>query len=230
MTYSQHSTFQETVLNAAAFESEQSAPNPAPKIYYIGTDGDNANEGSRENPFATIDAIVDALKPGDTVYYLEGTYQNATYGHMVDDGSGNMVRDIWKQSNDTIIRLNDVHGTEDAPITISAEPGAHVLLQYDGNGAIVARQSSHIIFNGFEIEGPASFLTKEEAADAQYTYRIATSEDEAGNPIYEYYERDPYEVLETKISDIIDAYDLTIDQSGAGKPLLFNAPAISLPK
>ena len=234
--YSQHTTLQQTAAIAdtnatgKTASGQTASTTPAPKTYYIGTDGDNSNDGSRESPFASIDAIVDALKPGDTVYYLEGTYQNATYGRMVDDGSGNMIRDIWKQSNDTIIKLNDVHGTEDAPITISAEPGAHVLLQYDGNGAIVARQSSHIIFNGFEIEGPASFLTKEEAADAQYTYRIATSEDEAGNPIYEYYERDPYEVLETKISDIIDGYGETIDQSGSGKPLMFNAPAISLPK
>ena len=201
-----------------------------PSTYYVSTFGDDANNGTRDFPFATIDGIGDALMPGDTVYYLPGTYQNDTFGDLIWDGS-DWVRDIWKDSSDTIIKLNDVHGTEANPIVIKPLYDGTVKFQYDGNGAIVLRDSSHIRIEGFEIEGPATSVTMDDALDAQWTYRIATSEDADGNPVYEYFERDPNEVLVETVNETIQSYeDAGIDQSGSGKPALFNSAAISLPK
>lgn len=196
-------------------------------IYYIGTTGDDANDGTRDSPFATAAAVTDRLEPGDTVFFLAGTYTNPTYGALDADGN----RDIWKANTDTIVKLNGVHGAEGQPITFAPEPGAAVTLKYDGNSAFVIRDSSHIKVEGFDIEGPATSVTKEDALAAQWTYRIATSEDAQGNPVYEYFERDPSEVLDTKIKDTIAEYAaLGIDQSGSGKPLMWNAAAISTPK
>ena len=195
--------------------------------YYVGVSGADTATGTRDDPFATIAAIADTLEPGDTVIYLEGTYHNATFGAL--DAAGN--RDVWKDSSDTIIKLNGVHGSAEAPITIKAEPGASVKLHYDGNGAVVLRDSSHIRVEGFEIEGPNQTVTMQQAAASQWTYRIATSEDDSGNPVFEYFERDPTEITETRISAQIASYAAQgIDQSGSGKPELWNAPAISLPK
>lgn len=201
-----------------------------PATYYISTFGDDANTGTQDDPFATIEGIGNALMPGDTVYYMPGVYQNSTYGDLMWDGT-DWVRDIWKDSSDTIIKLNDVHGTDANPIVIKPMIAGTVTLQYDGNGAIVLRDSSHIRVEGFDIEGPATLVTLDDARDAQWTYRIATSEDGDGNPVYEYFERDPNEVLVETIDDTIQGYaDAGIDQSGSGKPGLFNAAAISLPK
>ncbi len=187
---------------------------PVGRIFYVGPNGSDDNDGARHTPFATIGAIAKDLQPGDTVYYLEGTYRNPTYG----DGN------IWKESQDTVIRLNNVHGTAEAPITIAAEPGADVKFQYDGGGAVTLRGSSHIIVDGFDMEGPASFISKEEALDAQWTYRVPDS-----NGDYIYKERDD-EFVRDADGQVISSENLSdISNVGAEKPIMFTANAISLP-
>ncbi|CUH80524.1 M10 family metallopeptidase C-terminal domain-containing protein [Tropicibacter naphthalenivorans] len=187
-------------------------------VYYIGTHGSDSNAGTQDSPLASIAAIANQLQPGDTVYYLSGTYQNATYGAV--DATG--AREIWKDSSDTIFKLNNVHGTADAPITIAPAPGAQVTLQYDGNGAVVLRGSSHIVVQGFDIEGPgASFASDADAmaaaAEAQWTYRIPD-----GQGGFTYHER--IDETTTQTDDLADISGLDTE-----KPLLWNAPAISLP-
>jgi hypothetical protein len=195
-------------------------------IWYVAPEGvESVEKGTRGQPFTHVDQATAVVKPGDTVYFLEGTYQNASYG--VKNANGD--REIWEK-DDEIIKINNLHGTAEAPITYAAEPGAHVILQYDGAGAIVARASSHINFEGFDIRGPQSTVTLQETLDAQWSYRMATSLDANGKPVYEYLERDPSQVMATTIAAQMTALENSgIDQSGSGKPILFNASAIALP-
>ena len=166
------------------------------RTFYIGTTGSDANPGTADQPFASAAAANALVQPGDTVYFLAGTYRNPTYGAV--DAGGNRV--IWKEAGDTILKLDNVQGTAGAPITYAAAPGAAVKLQYDGDSAIVLRGSSHIRIEGFEIEGPAASLTLEEARAAQWSYRVETGTDVSGNPVYDYRERDPAATLTTSVT------------------------------
>ncbi len=183
--------------------------------YYVTASDANTgdvNTGAHETPFTLAESMelanrapsAGGAQPGDTFLFLAGTYRNASYG----DG------DIWKSSADTIIKLNDVHGTAEAPITFAAAPGEDVKLQYDGNGAITIRGSSYIKIEGFEIEGPGGTVTLQDALDAQFQYRVNTGT--AANPVYTYHEIDPAQ-----------PFDLSgLDTS---RPFLFNSAAIALP-
>ena len=222
--------------------------------YYIGMadahGASNDNPGTIDQPFASFDAVPD-LEPGDTVYFREGTYQNDSYqslteerdaaGDIVngDDGQPNMVRDIWKADSDSLIRLNGVDGEPGNPITIAAEPGAAVTLQYDGPSAIVLRDSSYINIEGFEIEGPGTSFgsdadARDAALDAQFSYRIETGED-ANGKTYTYHNRllDRTDKDGDGTIDVIDADgDINLTDLGnvdVKKPGLFNSAAISLP-
>lgn len=42
--------------------------------YYVATDGDDANPGTIDSPFATLQRAIDAAGPGDLVYVRGGTY------------------------------------------------------------------------------------------------------------------------------------------------------------
>ncbi len=43
--------------------------------WYVATNGNDANEGSKDKPFATLQRANDAVEPGDTVYIRGGTYK-----------------------------------------------------------------------------------------------------------------------------------------------------------
>lgn len=70
--------------------------------YYVATTGDDGQDGSQAKPWKTIQHAVARLQPGDTLLLRAGTYyENVT------------------------VRLT---GRSDAPITIRAFPGEHVVL------------------------------------------------------------------------------------------------------
>jgi parallel beta-helix repeat protein len=46
-------------------------------VYYVTTDGNDANPGGNSQPFRTIKQGVSVLKPGDTLYIRQGTYNEA---------------------------------------------------------------------------------------------------------------------------------------------------------
>ncbi len=73
-----------------------------PAYFVDPTMGDDANDGSREKPWKTLQHSVRQLKPGETLYLRGGTYYEKVY----------LTRS----------------GTEDSPIIISAYPGEQPVL------------------------------------------------------------------------------------------------------
>jgi hypothetical protein len=131
--------------------------------WYVGTAGNDSNTGlDSTRAFATVAKANSVVQPGDTVYFLPGTYRNATYG----DGN------IWKDPQDLVVRINNVHGTAAAPITYAAAPGAHVTLQYDGGGGFRITNSEYIRIEGFDVAGPNQIINLAEASQYQFAYRL----------------------------------------------------------
>lgn len=71
-------------------------------VYYVSPSGNDAADGSRQAPWRTLQRGVNALVPGDTLFIQSGVYRE-----QVEIKAG---------------------GTADAPITISASPGARVII------------------------------------------------------------------------------------------------------
>jgi Ca2+-binding RTX toxin-like protein len=175
-------------------------------IYYISTTGSDANSGAIDSPFATVTAANAIIAPGDTVYFRAGTYHNATYG----DGN------VWKDGFDVIMRINEVNGTADQPITYAAMPGEEVILKYDGNGAIRLQNSTHIRIEGFDIEGPNGEITLQEALDHQFLYRIDTNNNGTLTDEVDH-ARDPFATLTQ-----------TVSSEGGQRSTYFNSNAIAI--
>lgn len=74
------------------------------ETYYVAADGDDANSGSIEQPFASIMRAQEAVEPGDTVYIRGGTYR-------ILESQIAAKRRIWAH----VIQL-DKSGTEGNPI------------------------------------------------------------------------------------------------------------------
>lgn len=62
--------------------------------FYIGVDGNDANTGSKNDPFASISRAQDAASSGDTVYIMGGTYKN--FEIAKSDSNYNYVHNITK--------------------------------------------------------------------------------------------------------------------------------------
>lgn len=153
--------------------------------YFISTSGSDAGgDGSIGNPYASMDALKNTLVAGDTVYYRGGVYKNAGYNEP----------GIWKNPQDVVVKVTDAHGTAEAPITIAAYPGEHVVLQYNGGGAIKITKSDYVRIEGFETAGPGEAVTLADALAHQWDYAVR---DANGNMVTDangevvVYHRDP---------------------------------------
>lgn len=90
------------LLGARAAVFAVAAPANRAATYYVSPAGDDGAAGTAAAPWRTLQHAVDALKPGDTVLIGPGIYREAV---NVKQG-----------------------GTEQAPITLAAAPGAHVIV------------------------------------------------------------------------------------------------------
>ncbi len=123
--------------------------------YYVATDGDDDNDGSEANPWATITNgdHKKILQPGDTVIVKEGEY--------VANGF----------ANDYACRLIECDGTAEFPITYKAQ--GEVKLINDGSGnpnktaltCCLHVSDNYIVLDGFDFQGgAAALLTNHKAA------------------------------------------------------------------
>ena len=85
------------------------------KVYFVCKSGSNGNPGTIDKPFLTIQRATDILKAGDKCLVRAGTYHEN-------------------------VKIKDIFGTTDEPISITAYPGEEVVL--DGTESISSLQTS----------------------------------------------------------------------------------------
>src|SRR5918996_1893746 len=99
--------------------------------YYVATWGSDENPGSLDTPWRTVQRALDSLNPGEKVLVRGGTYRETM--------------------------LMSRSGSAEAPITVAAYPGEHVVLRPDAlsGGAYVIQlySAAYVRLNGFVLDG-----------------------------------------------------------------------------
>lgn len=117
------------------------------KVYYVSPDGDDAQVGTKDAPFATLACAQRLVQAGDTVYLRGGVYRVAEHEVMKDDGRYVHVFDM------------DKSGTGDARICYWGYPGERPVFDLSAVRPEGRRVSvfyvtgSHLHFKNFEIVG-----------------------------------------------------------------------------
>jgi hypothetical protein len=115
--------------------------------YYVAPTGSDANDGSIEHPFATVQRGQTAVAPGDTIYLRGGTYTPAMDQIARTMGAYALFTDLNKS------------GTAEAPIHYFAYPGEKPVFDFSKirpNGQRVTAfyvSGNFIHLKGFEVTG-----------------------------------------------------------------------------
>ncbi|MBI3764312.1 MAG: right-handed parallel beta-helix repeat-containing protein, partial [Chloroflexi bacterium] len=125
-----------------AVESQTPTPTLAPgqgQAFYVAPNGEDADPGTLDQPWRTIQHAADTLGAGETVYVRAGTY-----------------------SEDVVLRRSGAPGS---PVTFAAYPGEQVIL--DGGGTLNSAfetdfsepdpKASDITISGFRIQNYKAF-------------------------------------------------------------------------
>jgi hypothetical protein len=151
-------------------------------FYYVSAlTGSDSNNGSETAPFETINRAISLVNPGDTIFVMNGTYQNDGYGTVDTTTNTNM-------NNNHVVTINK-SGTAGAYITLKNYPGHTPIIQFDGRGGIViSNDMNYIIIEGFEVVGPAASITYAEAyANREYKVLAASDPDDDINYNHTYF-------------------------------------------
>ncbi|MBT7270036.1 MAG: hypothetical protein HN829_04005, partial [Candidatus Marinimicrobia bacterium] len=127
---------------------------PGPVTYYVATNGSDDNDGSEENPFATIQAGIDAASDGDTVLVADGTYYENTLdiiGKYVNVISVNGPESTIISGNNSY-RVLYVENGEDEEILFSGFTLTNGRPGSDNHASALKVQSGLIVFNNLIIE------------------------------------------------------------------------------
>ncbi|MEH1944857.1 MAG: choice-of-anchor D domain-containing protein [Nostoc sp.] len=118
----------------------------AGKTYYVSGTGSDKNDGLKEGQaFRTLQAAANLVQAGDTVYVMNGTYEEKNY------------------PTKAILSINKKHGTQSAPITFTAYPGHNPVLKSANFNAIDITGSSYIVIEGLTLIGANDRVTLAEA-------------------------------------------------------------------
>lgn len=82
--------------------------------YYVSTNGDDSNSGTKQRPFRTVQRAIDELQSGELAYIRGGTYN---------------------QTNGSPIFIDGKSGTEESPIRLEGFPNEDVHVQWEGAGS-----------------------------------------------------------------------------------------------
>jgi len=126
-----------------AADADAPASSPTGKVYYVATDGDDANPGSKSRPFATWQRLNGVLKAGDAAYIRGGKYTRS-------------VRTQYQ------CRWTGLKGTAAAPIRIWAYPGETPVWDFSGGlrqsvtpYLIQMYECDHVHVKGLRVTGAA---------------------------------------------------------------------------
>ncbi|MBG1270076.1 choice-of-anchor D domain-containing protein [Nostoc sp. WHI] len=122
----------------------------AGKTYYVSGTGNDQNNGLKEGAaFRTLQKAGDLVQAGDTVYVMNGTYEQTEY------------------FNSPVLNINQKNGTSDAPITFTAYPGHDPLIKSANFQAIQVMASSYIVIEGLTLVGNNDQITLKYAQEQQ---------------------------------------------------------------
>jgi hypothetical protein len=98
-----------------------------PVDWYVSPDGDDANTGTRSDPFATLSHAASSAVEGTTIHLMAGTHAGGEH-------------------------IGDLHGSEQAPIRIVGEDGAVI---EGGNNGLQLSQPRYVILEDLTFRGAA---------------------------------------------------------------------------
>jgi len=140
--------------------------NSSAKVYYVAPTGDNANNGTIENPFATVEPAQALIQPGDTVYFRGGTYPIQT-SQMMREYS------VFAQMN-----YFRVSGEPDKYINYWAYPDEQPVFDFSEVkptdmrvvGFYIEKNTSYLHFKGLEVTGVQVTITAHTESYCFYSY------------------------------------------------------------
>ena len=135
----------------------------AQQNWFVSPTGTDSSSNGRTvaSPFASITYAAEFVQQGDTIQVLAGEYFNTGFG------SG----DIW--NTESTVKINNLHGEENAYIYIKPYQDAKVILKGDGLCMFRLRNSSYIQIEGFEVYGEVENISMQTARDNQFIYKDA---------------------------------------------------------
>ncbi len=136
----------DTEVAAESTDAPTTTANPAdlgmnqePGVMYVGPDGDDDNDGALPSrAFRTLGRAVSDLEPGETLFVLEGVYD-----------------EDWR--SDTSVYV-DAQGTAEAWIRIAAFPGHAVEVLGVESNAFKIEGAAYVELSGFELVGSGTDL------------------------------------------------------------------------
>ncbi len=112
------------------------------RTYYVSPDGDDTASGGESDPLRTLQAAADRVLPGDTVLVRGGVYRNTEALAVLSIMRG---------------------GTSENWVRFANYPGETPKIVFDSLRAVRLEGVSHVVFEGFEIDGQ-SYKVDPEAA------------------------------------------------------------------
>ena len=134
-----------TTTTARPAHERIASPRITKNIYVDAINGDDENDGRNETAaFKTMQRANTDIQDGTKVLVKNGVYINGGFG------SG--------RSNGPVLRISNK-----SDVLLTNFPGHTPVIEFDGAGGIVMSRVKRVEISRFDIFGPNSFLTKEEA-------------------------------------------------------------------
>lgn len=128
--------------------------------------GNDSNNGlTNQTAFQTFDAATSVVTPGDSIVIM-GVYHNASYNPNFSY-SNNHDAHLWHSENS--IRINNLHGTPGAYITITSYD-ENTQIKGDGGNIFRVQNSSYIRISNLEIVGEVDNIPLSTANQLQFVY------------------------------------------------------------